>query len=226
MGSRTFFSEIRRGEKSRHWVALRHLLQNLDEKPDLHLRGLLQQSIESGRTLRLAQDAEPLLDSAELILEILIKCSGCHLLQGCLILINICQPLLSGPVQRILRRILTLRLLVEENLRGRTHAAGRQRRGETRHVCRSSQLVRSKISSGRRRTQRGIRGGLRSTVAVANDVASHGEQLWGLVAWKGVNSKYSGMEKITAKHLQHLLSLRKKEPEIPDRRTQAGRLEV
>lgn len=76
-------------------MVLSHLLENLDEETDLDLSCLLQKSVESSSTLSFTQNSEPLLDSAQLILEILIECSSSHLLQRGLILIDIRNPLLS-----------------------------------------------------------------------------------------------------------------------------------
>lgn len=98
-------------------MALRHLLQDLDKEADLHLSGLLQQSIQGRSSLGLAQDTEPLLDGTQLIFEILVKRSSCHLFQCSLILINVREPLLSRTVHRIFRVVLALRLLTEEDFR-------------------------------------------------------------------------------------------------------------
>ncbi|KAG9966610.1 SAM domain-containing protein, partial [Aureobasidium melanogenum] len=88
--------KIGRRQNTRHGVALGHLLQDLDEEANLHLGGLLQQGVEGGSALWLAEHAEPLLNSAELILEILIQRSGSHVLEGCLVLVDVGDPLLSG----------------------------------------------------------------------------------------------------------------------------------
>ena len=84
-----------RGQDTRHGVVLSHLLQNLDEESDLDLRGLLQQRIEGSSPLSFAQDTEPLFNSAEFILEVLIEGGCSHLLQSGLVLVNIGKPLLS-----------------------------------------------------------------------------------------------------------------------------------
>lgn len=82
-------------------MVLAHLLENLDEEADLDLSGLLQQRIQGSRALGLAEHAEPLLDGAEFILEVLIKRGGSHLFQRRLILVNVRNPLLGDLVLRI-----------------------------------------------------------------------------------------------------------------------------
>lgn len=98
-------------------MTLRHLLQDLDEKPNLDLGGLLQQGIQGRGSLSFTQDTEPLLDGTEFILKVLVKRGSCHFFQCSFVLINVRKPLLSGTVQSIFRRILTLGLLIEEDLR-------------------------------------------------------------------------------------------------------------
>lgn len=85
-------------QNSRHGMILAHLLQNLDEEADLDLGRLLQQCIQSGRALGLAQDAEPLLDGAELVLEVLVERGGGHFFQRRLVLVNVGDPLLGNLV--------------------------------------------------------------------------------------------------------------------------------
>lgn len=77
-------------------MILAHLPQNLYEESDLDLGGLLQKSVKGSRALGLTEDAEPLLDRTELILEVLIQSSRSHFFQGCLILINVRDPLLRN----------------------------------------------------------------------------------------------------------------------------------
>lgn len=75
-------------------MVLAHLLQNLDEKSNLNLCGLLEKGIQSSRSLGFAQHLEPLFDGAEFIFEVLIEGCSSHLFQCCLILIDIGNPLL------------------------------------------------------------------------------------------------------------------------------------
>lgn len=82
-------------------MVLAHLLENLNEEANLDLSGLLQQGVQSGRALSLAQHSKPLLNGAEFVLEVLIKRGGSHLLQRRLILVNIRNPLLGDLVLRI-----------------------------------------------------------------------------------------------------------------------------
>lgn len=96
-------------------MALGHLLQNLDEETDLHLRSLLQQSIQSRSPFRFAEDTEPLLNSTQLILEILVQRRSCHLLESGLVLIDIRKPLLCRTIQDIVT-VLALALLIVVDL--------------------------------------------------------------------------------------------------------------
>jgi len=89
------FVKVCRGQNSRHWMILSHLLENLDEEADLDLSCLLKKSIKSSSTLSLTQNPEPLLDGAQLVLKILVESSSGHLLQRGLILIDIRNPLLG-----------------------------------------------------------------------------------------------------------------------------------
>ena len=63
-------------------MAFTHLLQDLDEETDLDLSGLLEQGIKRGSALGFAQHSEPLLNSTELILEVLGKWHSWNLSVG------------------------------------------------------------------------------------------------------------------------------------------------
>jgi len=89
----TFFTKVGRRQDARHGMALCHLLENLNEESDLDLSCLLQQCIQRSCTLGFTEDTEPLFDSTQLILEILIECCRGHLLQGRFVLIDVCNPL-------------------------------------------------------------------------------------------------------------------------------------
>lgn len=138
----TFFAKVGWRQYSGHRMILGHLLQDLDEEPDLHLGRLLQQGIQSGSALGLTQDTEPLLDGAQLILEILIQGGRRHLRQGGLVLVDIIDPLLRGPIQSIVHVPLTLGMLIEKYLRRRTHSiSGGEGGREARHICGCPQLM-------------------------------------------------------------------------------------
>lgn len=77
------------------------MLQDLDEEADLDLGGLLQQGVEGGGALGLAQDAEPLLDGAELVLEVLVERGRGHFLERVLVLVNVGEPLLGGALHLV-----------------------------------------------------------------------------------------------------------------------------
>ena len=80
-------------------MGLGHLLKNLDEEANLNLGRLLQECVKRCGPLGLAQDAEPLLDCTEFILEILIQGGRGHLLQGILVRLEVVDPLLCGLVE-------------------------------------------------------------------------------------------------------------------------------
>ena len=92
------FINSRWREHARHWMALAHLLQHLNEEAYLYLCSLLQKGVQCCRAFSFAQHLEPLLDGAELVLEVLVEGGCCHLLQRVFVLINICYPLLSQRV--------------------------------------------------------------------------------------------------------------------------------
>lgn len=77
-------------------MVLTHLLEDLDEEPNLYLSSLLQKSIESSGALGFAQNPEPLLNSTQLVLEILVKCCRRHFLQCSFILVDVGYPLLRN----------------------------------------------------------------------------------------------------------------------------------
>jgi len=105
---RTFLAEVGWRENNRHGVTLGHLLQDLNEETDLNLGRLLKKSVQSSCTFGFAQNAEPLFNSTQFIFEVLVQCSSSHLLQGCLILIDIRNPLLSSSVHCIIVAALVL----------------------------------------------------------------------------------------------------------------------
>lgn len=88
-------------QDTRHWVALSHLLQDLYEESYLDLSGLLKEGIQSSCSLGFAKDFKPLLNCTELILEVLVKGCGGHLLECSFVLIDIRNPLLSNSVGSI-----------------------------------------------------------------------------------------------------------------------------
>jgi hypothetical protein len=92
----TFLSEVGGRQNSGHGHVLGHLLQDLDEETNLHLRRLLEQSVERCRSLGLAKDAEPLFNSAQLVLEVLVKSSCRHLFECSFILVDVGEPLLGS----------------------------------------------------------------------------------------------------------------------------------
>lgn len=92
-------------------MVLTHLLKNLDEEANLDLGCLLQESIQRSGTLSLGQNPEPLLDGAELVLEVLVQGSGSHFLESRLVLVNVGDPLLGRLVLGVRVGTLTLALL-------------------------------------------------------------------------------------------------------------------
>lgn len=137
----TLFAKVGGRQNTRHGVALCHLLQNLNEETDLNLRSLLQKSIQGSSALGFTQHAEPLLDGAELIFEVLIQSCRCHVLKRRLVLVNVGDPLLRCLVCRI---VLVAELaLAEIHLTGGANAAVGQRRRsrEGAHVGRGAQVV-------------------------------------------------------------------------------------
>jgi hypothetical protein len=170
----TLLAKVGRRQDTGHGVALGHLLQDLDEEANLHLGCLLQQGVESSSALGLAEYAEPLLDSAELILKILVQCSGGHVLESRLVLVDVGDPLLGGLVGRVV--LATHTNAAEVDLAGGADAAGCQRgRGrEGAHVGRGAQVVARVHAARRRRAQRRARG-IGGAVAVADAVVGrHG----------------------------------------------------
>lgn len=107
----TLLAKVGRRQHARHGMALGHLLKDLNEEADLHLSSLLQQSIKSSGALRLAEHTKPLLDSTELVLEVLIKGCSSHLFKCRLVLVNVCNPLLSSLLCRIIGVVKSLTLL-------------------------------------------------------------------------------------------------------------------
>lgn len=108
---RTFLAKIRWRQNTGHGMAFSHLLKYLDKKPNLYLCRLLKKSVQSRSTLRLAENLEPLLNSAQLIFEVLVQSSSRHLFQRGLILINVRYPLLCSLVHDIISTIGALGLL-------------------------------------------------------------------------------------------------------------------
>lgn len=163
----TLLSKVGRGQNAGHWKTLGHLLEHLNEEPDLNLSSLLEQRIQSGSSLGLTQDAKPLFDGAQLVLEVLVE-GGCgHLFQRGLILIDVGKPLLGGA----LHLVWVARLCAaapEVYLRGRANAAVGERRGEAAHVGGSPQVV---AGADRARVGRAQRAGaFRGAVPVGGDV--------------------------------------------------------
>lgn len=154
-------------------MVLAHLLEDLDEETDLDLSGLLKQSIQGSRALSLAQDAEPLFNSAEFILEVLIERSGGHLLESGLILVDIGDPLLGQLVLRvqlgIALHLAGLRLAVKVGRRANS-ARGGLGAGKSGHVGRGAKAVVGADSTGRGRSQRRDIASLGGAVAVAHYV--------------------------------------------------------
>jgi hypothetical protein len=139
-GIRTLLAKVRRRQHARHGQALGHLLQDLDEEANLHLGRLLQQGVQGGGALGLAQDAEPLLDGAQLVLEVLVERGRGHLLERVLVLIDVGEPLLGGALHLV--RVARLRVLAAKvDLRGGADATVGQRGREAAHVGGRAQVV-------------------------------------------------------------------------------------
>jgi hypothetical protein len=140
VGQLAFLAKVGRRKHAGHGQALGHLLQDLDEEANLHLGGLLQQGIERGSPLGLAEHAEPLLDGAQLVLEVLVERGRGHLLQCVLVLVDISEPLLGGALHLV--GVARLRVLAAKiNLRGRANAAVGEWGREAAHVSGSPQVV-------------------------------------------------------------------------------------
>jgi hypothetical protein len=123
----TFLAEVGRRKHARHGHVLGHLLQDLDEEPDLHLSRLLEQSVECRSPFGLAEHAEPLLDGAQLVLEVLVESGRGHLLQCRLVLVDIGEPLLGGTFHLIgVARLCVV--AAEVDLRGRADAMSAEAR--------------------------------------------------------------------------------------------------
>ena len=167
----TLLSEIGRRQHARHGQVLRHLLQDLNEETDLHLCRLLEQRIQGSCSLRLAQDAEPLLDGAQLVLEVLVERGRSHLLERVLVLVNVGQPLLGGTLHLV--RVARVRVASSEvHLGGRTHAAVGEWGREAAHVGGCTEVVAGADGARPGRTQRA--GPFRGAVPVGGDVG-HGD---------------------------------------------------
>ena len=146
--------KVGRREHAGHGMTVGHLLQHLNEEANLHLGGLLQEGIQRRGALGLAQDLEPLLDGAQLVLEILIQGGGGHLFERGLVLIDVGDPLLCRFVGGILgaARVLLLLSWVVVHLRCRPDSTGERRGGRGRHVRRRSKDVTRTNRTSRRRT--------------------------------------------------------------------------
>ena len=154
-------------------MVLSHLLQDLDKETNLDLGGLLEQRVQSSGALGLAQDAEPLLDGAQFVLEILVERGGGHLLEGGLVLVDVGDPLLGelvlGVHVGVAVALARLHLAVE--VRRRADAARGSLASEGRHVGGRTEVVVVAAHGTRRgRPQRGEVGGLGRAVAVAHEV--------------------------------------------------------
>src|ERR1700733_4619788 len=90
----TLLTKICRRKNTRYWMAPGHLVQDLGEKPLLHLCGLLDESICCRGPLSLAEDSKPLLNSTQFVLELLVECCSRHFLQHSFILLDVLYPLL------------------------------------------------------------------------------------------------------------------------------------
>jgi hypothetical protein len=178
----TFLPKVGRREHARHGQALGHLLQDLDEEANLHLGSLLQQGIERGSPLGLAEHAEPLLDGAQLVLEVLVECCRGHFFERGLVLVDVGEPLLGGALHLVW--IARLRVVAAKiDLRGRADAAIGKRGREAAHVSRGSEVVvGAERCAGSRGAQRAR--ALGRAVPVCCDVGHGGgrlQQLWCLV---------------------------------------------
>jgi len=139
-GKGTLLAKVGGRQHARHGQALGHLLQDLDEEANLHLGRLLQQGVQGGGALGLAQDAEPLLDGAQLVLEVLVERGRGHLLERVLVLVDVGEPLLGGALHLVW--VARLRVLAAEvDLRGGADATVGQRGREAAHVSRGAQVV-------------------------------------------------------------------------------------
>lgn len=79
-------------------MASSHLLQHANEESNLDMSGLLQERVESGGSLGLTKDTEPLFNGGQLVFELLIEGGGSHVFEGVFVLIDIGNPLLRGIV--------------------------------------------------------------------------------------------------------------------------------
>lgn len=140
LGHGILLAEVSGREHARHGQALGHLLQDLDEEANLHLGGLLQQGVEGGGALGLAEDAEPLLDGAQLVLEVLVERGRGHFLECVLVLVDVGEPLRGGTLHLV--RVARLRVLTAKvDFRGGADATVGQWGGEAAHVGRGAQVV-------------------------------------------------------------------------------------
>jgi len=134
-------------------MGLGHLLKNRDEESNLNLSRLLQESVQGSGPLRFAQHTEPLLDGAELVLELLIQCSRSHLLQRILVRLQIVDPLAGRLVEGLGLGVLLGYLgRIQEYLGRRPDAPTHRRLEGTRHVGRGSQVVPGPRSRGSQRS--------------------------------------------------------------------------
>lgn len=154
-------------------MVLAHLLEDLDEETDLDLGSLLKQSIKGSCALSFAQDAEPLFNSAEFILEVLIKRSGSHLLESGLILVNVGNPLLRQLVLGVqlgtALHLAGLRLAVKVGRRANA-ACGGLSAGKRGHIGRGAKAVVGANGARRGGPQRRDIASLGGAVAVAHNV--------------------------------------------------------
>ena len=85
-------SEQRRGGR----ILPRHLLQHGDEEPRLERGRALQERVQGGGALGFAQDAEPLLDRGQLVLEVRVERGGGHLFEGRLVVLQVFEPAIDS----------------------------------------------------------------------------------------------------------------------------------
>ena len=123
-------------------MRLGHLLKDLDEETNLDLGGLLEQRIEGGGSLSLTKHAEPLLDSAQFILELLVQGCGCHFFQSILVRLKIVDPFARRLVESLGFGVLLCDLRrIQEDLGGWADPAGKRRVKDSRHVGRCTKVM-------------------------------------------------------------------------------------
>lgn len=89
-------ARVGRAHERSHGISSGHLLQHGDEEAHLDLGAALEERVEGGGPLGLAEDAEPLLDGGELFLEIDIEAGRSHFLERCLVVLQVFEPAVDG----------------------------------------------------------------------------------------------------------------------------------